>query len=66
MDVTIAPLPSETERESFPFTRLDILALKDKLWLAVIESKQTQVSFSMAIPQALADMVSHPKQNDPI
>jgi predicted type IV restriction endonuclease len=46
--------------------KIDILVLKDKLWLAVIESKQTQFSFSMAIPQALAYMVGHPEQDQPV
>lgn len=40
--------------------RIDVLVLKDRLWLLVIESKRSDFSVTRAIPQALAYMLSDP------
>lgn len=40
--------------------RIDVLVLKDRLWLLVIESKRSDFSVTRAIPQALAYMLSNP------
>lgn len=41
--------------------RIDVLVLKHRLWLLVIESKRSDFSVSRAIRQALAYMLSNPK-----
>ncbi|MEM9163964.1 MAG: restriction endonuclease subunit R [Cyanobacteria bacterium P01_F01_bin.4] len=38
--------------------RIDILVLNDKLWVTVIESKGSQFSWNLALPQALIYMMS--------
>lgn len=40
--------------------RIDVLMLKDRLWLLVIESKRSDFSVTRAIPQALAYMLGNP------
>ena len=45
--------------------RIDVLVLKHRLWLLVIESKRSDFSVSRAIPQALAYMLSNPKLAQP-
>ncbi|MEQ9233269.1 type I restriction endonuclease [Coleofasciculus sp. E2-BRE-01] len=46
--------------------RLDIMVLKDHLWLLVIESKNAGLSLLNGIPQALAYMVANPRPDQPI
>jgi hypothetical protein len=46
--------------------RIDALVLQERLWLFLAESKQTKLSFSVAIPQALAYMVGSPNQAEPL
>lgn len=46
--------------------RLDIIVLKDHLWLLVIESKHAGLSLLNGIPQALAYMVANPQPERPI
>ncbi|PSR17971.1 restriction endonuclease subunit R [filamentous cyanobacterium CCP3] len=41
--------------------RIDVLVLKEQLWLLVIESKRSDFAVTRAIPQALAYMLSNPK-----
>lgn len=38
--------------------RIDVLVLNDKLWVTVIESKGSQFSWNLALPQALTYMMS--------
>ncbi len=45
--------------------RLDALVLQDQLWLVLAESKETKLSFSIAIPQALAYMMASLNRDDP-
>jgi hypothetical protein len=43
-----------TEFEQILNGRIDALVLQDQCWLVLAESKQAKLSYSMAIPQALA------------
>ena len=54
------------ESDSLLQGRVDALVLQDRLWLFLAESKQTKLSFSVAIPQALAYMVGSPNQGEPV
>ncbi len=45
--------------------RLDVLVLKNRLWLLVIESKRSDFAVTRAIPQALAYMLSNPELGQP-
>jgi hypothetical protein len=40
--------------------RIDILVLKNRLWLTVIESKRSDFSVTRAIPQTLSYLLSNP------
>jgi Type I restriction enzyme R protein N terminus (HSDR_N) len=41
--------------------RIDVLVLKARLWLLVIESKRSDFAVTRAIPQALAYMLGNPE-----
>jgi predicted type IV restriction endonuclease len=45
--------------------RIDVLVLKNRLWLLVIESKRSDFAVTRAIPQALAYMLSNPEIEQP-
>nr|WP_323222761.1 type I restriction enzyme HsdR N-terminal domain-containing protein [Spirulina sp. 06S082] len=45
--------------------RIDILVLKDRLWLAVIESKRSDFAATRALPQTLAYMLGNPDKEHP-
>ncbi len=45
--------------------RIDTLVLQGRLWVLVVESKDS-ISFTAALPQALAYMLAHPDQATPI
>ncbi|NJN86032.1 MAG: restriction endonuclease subunit R [Leptolyngbyaceae cyanobacterium SL_7_1] len=45
--------------------RIDVLVLKNRLWLLVIESKRSDFAVTRAIPQALADMLGKPEIAQP-
>ncbi|MEM8640324.1 MAG: type I restriction endonuclease subunit R [Cyanobacteria bacterium P01_G01_bin.54] len=49
-----------TERDEVYRGRIDFLILKQRFWLAIVESKQTQLSFSLGIPQLLTYMMANP------
>lgn len=53
------------EREEVYRGRIDFLILKQRLWLAIVESKQAQLSFSVGIPQSLAYMMDNPHPQHP-
>lgn len=54
-----------TEDESLVIRgRIDVLVLKERLWLLVIESKRSDFSVTRAIPQALAYLLSN-SENEP-
>jgi predicted type IV restriction endonuclease len=45
--------------------RIDVLVLKQKFWLLVIESKRSDFSVTRALPQALAYMLGSPNRDQP-
>jgi len=45
--------------------RIDVLVVKDQLWLLVIESKRSDFAVTRAIPQALAYMLSNSETVQP-
>ena len=45
--------------------RIDTLIVHHQFWALVIESKST-IAFSIALPQAMADMMANPNPNRPI
>jgi predicted type IV restriction endonuclease len=45
--------------------RIDVLVVKQSLWLLVIESKRSDFAVTRAIPQALAYMLSNPEIEQP-
>lgn len=45
--------------------RIDVLVLKNRLWLLVIESKRNDFAVTRAIPQALAYMLGNPETAQP-
>ena len=45
--------------------RIDVLILKNRLWLLVIESKRSDFAVTRAIPQALAYMLSNSEMVKP-
>ncbi|MCT7957839.1 type I restriction endonuclease subunit R [Laspinema palackyanum] len=46
--------------------RIDALVLLERLWVVVIESKETSFSLEMALPQTLAYMMAHPNPQRPV
>ncbi len=53
------------DREEIYRGRIDYLVLQNQFWVAVIESKRTTFSFSVAIPQTLTYMLASPDSNKP-
>ncbi len=45
--------------------RIDVLVLKTRLWLLVIESKRSDFAVTRALPQALAYMLANPQPDQP-
>lgn len=45
--------------------RIDVLVLKHRLWLLVIESKRSDFAVTRAIPQALSYMLGNPEMGQP-
>jgi len=45
--------------------KIDVLVLKDKLWVLVIESKSTRFDVFSALPQALTYLLSAPNKEEP-
>lgn len=46
--------------------RIDFLVVSKNLWIAVLESKGTEVNLDMAIPQTLAYMMANPDTEKPV
>lgn len=46
--------------------RIDVLVLKDQLWVLVIESKRAEFSLKVGIPQALSYMLATPQKRCPL
>lgn len=63
---TEASIDIETSDEELVIRgRIDVLVLKNRLWLLVIESKRSDFSVTRAIPQALAYMLGKPETSQP-
>jgi hypothetical protein len=45
--------------------RIDVLVLRDRLWIIVLESKKTMLSVWSALPQTLAYLMASPNSNLP-
>jgi type I site-specific restriction endonuclease len=45
--------------------RLDVLVLKDQVWIVVLESKKTTISVWAALAQTLAYLAAKPHPNSP-
>ncbi len=45
--------------------RIDVLVLRQRLWLLVIESKRSDFAVTRALPQALAYMLANPERQQP-
>jgi len=58
----IAPVSPELEGQILQ-GRMDFLVVQDSLWLAVLESKGTDLNLEDGIPQALAYMCGSPQRN---
>ncbi|MEM9220529.1 MAG: type I restriction endonuclease [Cyanobacteria bacterium P01_F01_bin.150] len=46
--------------------KIDVLVVRHKLWILVIESKSTQFDVLTALPQALTYMLGNPQPNNPV
>jgi hypothetical protein len=46
--------------------RIDILILRDQLWIIVLESKKTMLSVWSALPRTLAYLMANPHRNYPM
>lgn len=46
--------------------RIDALVLQEKLWVVVVESKETSFSLELALPQTLAYMLANPNPEQPV
>lgn len=46
--------------------RLDVLVLKEQIWVLVIESKRAEFSLKVGIPQALSYMLAAPQSDKPL
>ncbi|WP_414621154.1 type I restriction endonuclease subunit R [Calothrix sp. CCY 0018] len=46
--------------------RIDFLVVSKELWIAVLESKGTEINLDMAIPQTLAYMMANPDAKKPV
>lgn len=55
----------EDEDETIVEGRIDVLVLKDQLWLMVIESKRAGIALEEAIAQLLTYMLGSPNPNKP-
>jgi hypothetical protein len=54
-----------TDPEEVLQGRLDVLVLKDQVWVVVLESKKTALSVWSALPQTLAYLMANPKPDRP-
>ncbi|MEM0979757.1 MAG: type I restriction endonuclease subunit R [Cyanobacteria bacterium P01_H01_bin.58] len=54
-----------TDSEEILQGRLDVLVLKDQLWVVVLESKKTALSVWAALPQTLAYLAANPQREQP-
>jgi len=60
------PIQAEDEDQRLAKGRIDILVLKHRLWILIIESKRTRFDVMEALPQALAYMMGCPSRDRPL
>ena len=65
IEVNIAKPINEVEDEILR-GRIDFLVISQELWIAVLESKGTEINLDMAIPQTLAYMMANPNIEKPV
>jgi hypothetical protein len=46
--------------------KIDVLIVQDRLWILVIESKRSEFSLEVGIPQALSYMLANPQPERPV
>ncbi|CAN1211529.1 type I restriction endonuclease subunit R [Tumidithrix helvetica PCC 7403] len=54
-----------SDREETLQGRIDVLVLRDRLWIIVLESKKTMLSVWSALPQTLAYLIASPNRDRP-
>jgi len=54
-----------SDSEETLFGRIDVLVLRDRLWVIVLESKKTMFSVWSALPQTLAYLIASPNLDRP-
>jgi hypothetical protein len=54
------------ERDELLQGRIDTLIVQEQFWVLVVEAKNTTLSLSVAIPQALTYMMASPHRDRPI
>jgi hypothetical protein len=64
-DISI-PIQAETDDRTLVKGRIDVLVVKNKLWILVIESKRTRFDVMEALPQALTYMMGCPTSDRPL
>ncbi len=60
------PLVAEDEDRSLVKGRIDVLVVKQRLWILIIESKRTRFDVMEALPQALTYMMANPDRTLPV
>lgn len=60
------PVATNEESEEILRGRIDFLVVSKNLWIAVLESKGTEINLDMAIPQTLAYMMANPDVERPV
>jgi predicted type IV restriction endonuclease len=62
---TTVEIVTETDEQLYR-GRLDVLVLKDQLWVLVIESKRAEFSLKVGLPQMLGYMLAAPESSLPL
>lgn len=62
---TPVQISAEDEEGEIVQGRIDVLVLRNQLWILVVESKRTSFSSELARPQALAYMLANPDSEKP-
>ena len=65
VEVSTSVATGETSEEILR-GRIDFLVVSQGLWIAVLESKGTDINLDMAIPQTLAYMIANPYSENPV
>ena len=51
-----------TERDEIYRGRMDVLVIRDRLWILTVEAKRSKFAADIALPQCLAYMIAAPQQ----